>query len=575
MMDNIFSLLDEPWVQVIYKDGRPAEIPLRQVFSDAANIKELSGDIPQQKFPLIRLFLAILYRAYCVINTDADQMRELWKEIFFSSRHFSSEIMGRYFDKWEDRFYLIGERPFFQVPDLEYASQKPYSPVSEIIADVPKPDKFLFSMRSMDAVDSLSFAEASRWLMFMQAYDIAGIKTPVQGNTHVSGGKVHAPKGMLQTGWLGGIGGLYAEGRNLFETLMFNWVLYDMKYDSERYRLFGNQQDIPVWEKDEIPPFDSDDQSTFAGPVQVLTWQSRRIRLVPNRDCTRIIGVISCYGDIVKQHNAGGFEKMTAWKESNDTEQRKRNLSVYMPVKHDAGKALWRGLKPILCVNDDDDDCRPGLIRWLEEIRTEIFKSKDHVLNMVTLHAQGMTYGTQSSVFETGIDDSISLNTVMFRHDYDGIARMMDVVKRTDNAVQALTQFVRDLRASVGDRSKSTEVAEQIRESAYTELDGLFRDKLASFDESRDSIEYSNEWKDEVHRRLLEIGQDYLNQSPVPVFDAHNDDEHNGKGKSKKRKSHITGVMNAVCAQLQFQDKLNKELGSLKRISAYSDRGGK
>ena len=63
MMDNIFSLLDEPWVQVIYKDGRPAEIPLRQVFSDAANIKELSGDIPQQKFPLIRLFLAILYRA--------------------------------------------------------------------------------------------------------------------------------------------------------------------------------------------------------------------------------------------------------------------------------------------------------------------------------------------------------------------------------------------------------------------------------------------------------------------------------------------------------------------------------
>lgn len=188
MMDNIFSLLDEPWVQVIYKDGRPAEIPLRQVFSDAANIKELSGDIPQQKFPLIRLFLAILYRAYCVINTDADQMRELWKEIFFSSRHFSSEIMGRYFDKWEDRFYLIGERPFFQVPDLEYASQKPYSPVSEIIADVPKPDKFLFSMRSMDAVDSLSFAEASRWLMFMQHMTLRESKRQYKA-THMSVGE--------------------------------------------------------------------------------------------------------------------------------------------------------------------------------------------------------------------------------------------------------------------------------------------------------------------------------------------------------------------------------------------------
>lgn len=53
MADNIFSLLDEPWVQVVYRDGHPGEISLRQIFSDAPDIKELSGDIPQQKLPLI------------------------------------------------------------------------------------------------------------------------------------------------------------------------------------------------------------------------------------------------------------------------------------------------------------------------------------------------------------------------------------------------------------------------------------------------------------------------------------------------------------------------------------------
>ena len=421
MTDNIFSLLDEPWVQVVYLNGRPDEISLRQVFSDAPDVKELSGDIPQQKLPLIRLFLAILYRAYRVGGINEEQMRELWKEIF-SSEHFDMDIVDRYLDKWEDRFFLIGERPFFQIPDLEYVGAKPYSPVSGMIADVPKLNKYLFSMRSMEATDSISFAEAGRWLAFMQAFDTAGIKTPVKGNTHVNKGKVYAPKGMLGTGWLGGIGGLYAEGKNFFETLMLNWVLYDTKYDSERYRLFGNEQDIPVWEQDEVSSSDLDNQSTFAGPVQAMTWQSRRLRLVPNEEGTRIVGVVSCYGDVVAPYNTDGFEKMTAWRKSIP-QQKKLGLPAppHMPVMHDASKALWRGLEPILCVKDDSD-FRPGLVRWLEEIRTEMLDSGDHVLNLVTLHAQGMTYGTQSSVFETGIDDTLSLNTVMFRHDYAGIA---------------------------------------------------------------------------------------------------------------------------------------------------------
>ena len=226
-------------------------------------------------------------------------------------------------------------------------------------------------------------------------------------------------------------------------------------------------------------------------------------------------------------------------------------------------------LPSILCVKDDDD-CRPGLIRWLEEIRTEIFDSEDHVLNLVTIHAQGMVYGSQSSVFETGIDDTLSLNTIMFRHDYDGIAAVIDVAKSADNAVQALTQFIRNLQMSAGDKGKSAKVEnrieERIRESAYTELDRLCRDELAAFDKSKDFIKYSNDWKDKIHRRLLEMERDYLDQSSVPVFDEHEFDN--------KRKSHTSNMMKATRAQLSFQSKLNRELGSLKRESSvHSDKG--
>lgn len=241
---------------------------------------------------------------------------------------------------------------------------------------------------------------------------------------------------------------------------------------------------------------------------------------------------------------------MTAWRRSIP-QQKKLGLPVppHMPVTHDASKALWRGLEPILCVGDDGD-FRPGIIRWLEEIRTEVLDSEEHVLNMVTIHAQGMTYGTQSSVFETGIDDKLSLNMVMFRHDYAGIAAVVDVVKSTDKAVMALTMFVRNLRSAAGDHSgKTQEIADQIRESAYADLDLLFRDRLANFDECQDPVAYSNAWLDEVHRLLLTMGRDYLSQSPVPVFEEH--------------ESGRFGVMSAALAQLLFRGSLNKELGRI------------
>lgn len=254
------------------------------------------------------------------------------------------------------------------------------------------------------------------------------------------------------------------------------------------------------------------------------------------------------------------FEKMTAWR-SSVTQQKKLGLPAppHMPVVHDAGKALWRGLEPILCASDEGDS-RPGLIRWLEEIRTEILESEKHVLDLVTIHAQGMTYGTQSSVFETGIDDTLSLNSVMFRHDYSGIASVLDVVKCTDGAVLALSQFVRNLRAASGDKGKSTETAEQVREWAYADLDGLFRDELAAFDETQDPIEYANAWKDEIHRRLLQMGWEYLDQSSVPVFGEH--------------ESGVVGVMGASRAQLLFQSKLNKELGFLEEKDASRPNKG-
>lgn len=549
--DIAFNLIDEPWIPCIFDDGYH-ELSLRQLFEEAPKIRTLSGDVPQHALPLLRLALAILYRAHADIVPGYDQssMIDLWKRIW-QAGNFDLDVIDTYLDTFHDRFFLLyQDHPFFQTPDIEYVGEKSFDPVSEMIADVPKPGKFLFSMREQNSIGDISFAEAARYLVFLQAYDTAGIKTPIVGNTHINSGKVYAPKGVIGTGWLGAIGGLFVEGNNLFETLMLNWCLYEKGSDAV---LLGHPGDLPPWERLDRAKPDLEFRPC-SGPVDALTRQSRRIRLVPDRNHSRIIGLVSCYGDIAAPHNTNDSEKMTAWRES-EPQMKKLGLSAppLMPVTHDASKSLWRGLEPILQVADGRRDLRPGVIKWVEELRkSRCFERGTHTLSIATIHAQGMTYGTQSSVYETGIDDSVRLDTAMFRKDYPAISIVVKLVSETERAVGTLVTFVKNLQTSAGSKtigSQSQASSQQIKEEAYSELDDVFRERLAGFSEDEDYETYGNQWRDDVHRLLLDKGGEYLSQANVPVFEEHEADK--------------IGVMGASRAQLLFYSGLNKILGSL------------
>ncbi len=179
---------------------------------------------------------------------------------------------------------------------------------------------------SRPANDRLSFAEAARWLVFLQAYGTAGIKTPVVGNTHVNKGKVYAPKDSVGTGWLGAIGGIFLQGDTLFQTLLLNWVFYDKPQDAG-HGLLGNESDLPAWEW-ELPSSPADiveayrDPSFGIGPAALMTWQSRRVRLIPDEEGSSVVGVVCCYGDILRPINMQFAETMTRWRES--TAQQKK-----------------------------------------------------------------------------------------------------------------------------------------------------------------------------------------------------------------------------------------------------------
>ena len=83
-------------------------------------------------------------------------------------------------------------------------------------------------------------------------------------------------------------------------------------------------------------------------------------------------------------------------------------------------------------------------------------------------------------------------------------------------------------------------------------MDQLFRVRIAEFTKDKDPEQYSSEWRDEVHRILLRMGEEYLTQSSIPAFDVH-------EFENNSRKE----PMNTGIAQLKFRSRLNISLGRL------------
>ncbi|AAM73190.1 MAG TPA: type I-E CRISPR-associated protein Cse1/CasA [Chlorobaculum sp.] len=102
-MHNRFNLIDEPWIPAIGK----GLVSLADIFSDP-RIPALGGN-PVQKIALTKLLLAIGQAACTPETTEA--LEQLDAETF-------RRACRAYLEKWRDRFWLFGDKPFLQMPAI-------------------------------------------------------------------------------------------------------------------------------------------------------------------------------------------------------------------------------------------------------------------------------------------------------------------------------------------------------------------------------------------------------------------------------------------------------------------------
>lgn len=491
-----FDLRDEPWISV--RDGAVTrEVSLRDVFARAHELRGLSGEIATQEIAVLRLLLVILHRAL------ADDGRRdpigRWEKLWAADR-LPVERINAYLDLHGDRFDLFGAKPFMQVAGLTAAKT---SGIAKMIADVPDGHQY-FTTRAGRALDSLSYAEAARWLVHLQAFDPSGIKTGAVGDPRVKGGKGY-PIGNGFAGWCGHV---VLVGRDLRETLLLNLVLKHQEFDA--------RADLPVWERDPQGAGVEDDHVEPTGICDLYTWQVRRVRLI--RDGGVVVDALICNGDPVGPQNRQLIEPMTAWRYS-EPQTKKLGRPTYMPQEHDPGRAFWRGLTATLAdgssANGPARFLRPEVIEWLGALtNAEILPAGQEV----TLRAVGLVYGSNRSVVSAIMDDRLTLRAAVAA---DPSLRSLAVlaVEASELAVRQLADLGGNVARAAGAGKEAVPGAQdRARAVGFASLDGGYRSWLATLSADSDREARRASWQRYLVDTVLALGRQIVSDAGQAAY---------------------------------------------------------
>ncbi|MDR1822083.1 MAG: type I-E CRISPR-associated protein Cse1/CasA [Oscillospiraceae bacterium] len=489
-----FNLLDEPWIPVLDTNGTQRELSLTDVFRQADKIAAITSELPTLDAALLRLLLAIMHASLARSVQDYAEAIDLWRELWENG--LPAEEICAYLERWRDRFWLFDdERPFGQVsfaepPENVVFTAKDVSQLNGSISDGNTPN--VFSGRTGSQRNTLIYAEAARWLLHLNSFDVAPAGAPPK-----------PPKLLVKgygLGWLSQIGLLWLNGENLFQTLMFNFVLKDCSESKPQWEINDKLTETSIQRVQLIPPDN-------LAELYTIPW--RRIKLVKSGN---VINGYELWGGCTIDTQNAFIEPMTMWRGSDN---------AYKPILHDAKKQLWRDFSS-LTVNKKQDNA-PGIIKWLSEIKYET----EIELPMLKIRTAAFGYQKNTKVSDC-FSDSLSFNSLLLSSLCEAwIPRITDLLADTEKAVFAVGVLALDLAEASGDRrdnkgyaSKTMEgKRDAAKQEAYFRLDEPFRGWLSSIDPQNDAIDKkSDEWRRTAHFVLQRLGKEIINQSGTTAF---------------------------------------------------------
>ena len=334
-----FDLLNEPWIPVRELTDKTTEVGLLEAVAGAHRYSAFAAESPIVNISLLRLLVAFSQRVFG--PGDATTWADLWNKASFDET-----AVNNYAAAWSERFDLFGdESPFFQCPELDAALAKPISILRLAQANNPT----LFDHTNVNRPDPMRPADAARWLVTLQYFDVGGTKT------NALGGKATATAAPL-------VGAIVvtAQGSNLFETLMLNMVRIDPPNDKP---FPSTDTDAPAWER--ATPTLNPTERRPDGHLDWLTFQTRRVRLLTG-DSGLVDQVVVTPGDRLAALGQADVEQYIPYRLTKD----KNASTPWVPVRLDPRRAVWRNASAMITPSSSTRR-RPRVMDWLDELRQD------------------------------------------------------------------------------------------------------------------------------------------------------------------------------------------------------------
>lgn len=505
MKNPEYNLLDEPWIPVRLLDGTIADVGLLELLRRTTEIADLACELPTQSIAIQRLVLAIAYRV--APPRDARDWVRQWDE------GAPTEQMIEYLERWRDRFFLFGGRfPFMQVADLRTAKDA-VSGLEKLIADVPNGEQF-FTTRHGRALACIPPSEAARWLVHAQAYDPSGIRSGAVGDSQVKGGKGYP----IGPSWCGHLGLVWLKGKDLDETLVLNLV----PTDAAQLRGVESSTEWGAcsWEVSEAESAVRGDYSLLdpsgtprdISIPRLLTWHSRRVRLVGNRE--GVTGVVLAQGDKLAPQQMYRYEPQSLWRYSTP-QSKKFKQDVYMPRKYEAGRALWRNLPGTLptVTTVQGVDKQPKQ-EFLPSATLSFHYQLDNASiettypKVMRIQAVGVTYGPREATFEDIYSDELTLSVAVMRVEHEDLSAEIDrQVRLTEEIARDVGNLAANLARAAGESGEGAGdgARDRAKELFFSAVDTDFRTWLTQVDGREGARDAGRRWECSLRQHAVGI----------------------------------------------------------------------
>lgn len=501
-----FNLLDEPWIRVMTENCTVVERSLMQVLLNSHRYQRLAGELPTQNVALLRLLLAILQTVFYRVDPEGEDdpiedraaAIRRWQALWNAGR-FPVQPIRTYLETWKDRFWLFHpEHPFYQVPAAAVGTKFKASKLNGELSESAHKTR-LFPLRDGEEKETLSYAEAARWLVTLIGFDDSASTKKETGTG---------------TGWLGDRVNVYAIGENLFETLMLNLVfLKDGRYVWAENMPAWEQPTMTTAKKREIPLPDNQ--------AELLTLQSRR--LILSREENRVTGFSSTGGDFFgKEGRVNAFsEQMTLWRAGKTL---KNAVPQFVPASVDPWRQMWRDFEVILGRREDTHI--PGVVAWLTELRRKNVIPRKYV----HIASVGVTYDSKKGSIADIISDHLDFQMSLL--DAAGelwIVLVGGEIHLIDKVARALGALAEGLYLAqggqldgAGKKARQSQRDEGMR-LLYAAVDLPFREWLAHIgaqhgDDENTRAQEQQCWRSIVFRIADNLGREMVRDAGTAAF---------------------------------------------------------